>query len=72
MVYGFYISGYAFYPIEHELAVSHEMNDAVSVSFQLRVSTKFQAASDFRKLIPCFNSILPYIISSLVIQQGVL
>lgn len=36
MVYDIHISGCAFYPVKHEIAVPHEMDDVVSVLFQLR------------------------------------
>lgn len=39
--------GCAFYPVKHEVTVSHEMDDVVSMLFQLGMGTQFQAVGDF-------------------------
>lgn len=37
MVYGIYINGCIFYPVKHEITMSHEIDSAVFVLLQLRV-----------------------------------
>lgn len=44
VVYGIHISGCAFYPVKHKVTVPHEMDDVVSVLFQLGMGTQFQVA----------------------------